>query len=639
VKSKFVVAAAVFATAFMFPASAWAAVVFAPAVPYAAGATPYDTTTGDFDGDGAPDIVITNVFSSTVSVLLNDGNGAFGAPALYSTGTGPAGVDVGDLSNDGILDIVTSNRSSDDVSVLLGIGDGTFAPAVPYPAGDGAESVQIGDFDGDSDPDLAVVNFGGDSVSLLVGNGDGTFAPKVDFPAGNDNGEVALSDFNGDGDVDLVTSNFNDDSVSVLLNLGGGALGPPVTYPVGNAPGDVVAADFNDDGTSDILTANQGPVPGAVSMLAGNGDGTFDAAVHLPVPHKVGALVIEDINGDGKLDIAAAGEFDDSVAVLLGNGDGTVTDTTTHAVGDAPVQLAAADFDGDGKPDLVTGDYSSNTASVLINQSSSTFTTGPTATISGTVRQGQTLTAGEGTPVPTQDSFAYKWFADGSEIGGQTAKTLLLTSTQVGKKISVEVTAKKAGLTDASDTSPETAPVIGIFVPGPTASISGYARIGSILTAHAGSPSPTPSILGYRWFADGVQLTPVTRTLTLTSAMRGKRIQVRVYAIKSGYLTATNLSPATAQVSSLQAKTISLELNDYTVKRGQRVYANIELLAPGEPWSILLDGKTLVSGKASSKGTADTSFVVPTNATLGIRTIRANGLFPDRTDLDRITIK
>jgi hypothetical protein len=308
-------------------------------------------------------------------------------------------------------------------------------------------------------------------------------------------------------------------------------------------------------------------------------------------------------------------------------------DTTVVGAG-----LERSDADG------IDGDQTDNSAATsgaayVFVSPPTTFTTGPTASISGTARQGQTLTAGEGSPVPAPDSFSYVWLADGVTIPGATAKTFKLTSAQVGKKISVTVTAHKAGLDDASDTSPETVPVVGIFIPGPTATISGYAQVGSTLTARPGSISPAPTSLAYRWYADGVKLSNTAKTLKLTSTHRGKRITVRIYAIKPGYLTAADTSPATARVSSLQAKTISLELNDYTVRRGQRVYANLDELAAREPWSIVLDGKKLASGTADSQGYSKTSFVIPAIATLGIRTIHAYGKFPDRTDPDRITVR
>lgn len=259
-----------------------------------------------------------------------------------------------------------------------------------------------------------------------------------------------------------------------------------------------------------------------------------------------------------------------------------------------------------------------------------TFNPATTGTVGGSQVLAATATSG----LPVAFSIDSSSGAGVCELNGS-----VLTYLKVGTCV---VNADQAGndsYEPADRVTRSVAVDLAVFNPGPSASITGLGRVGSTLTANAGSPSPTPSILGYRWFADGQQLSQVTRTLKLTSAHHGKRIQVRVYAIRSGYRTATSLSPATARVSSLQAKTISLELNDYTVGRGQRVYANLDELASGEPWSIVLDGTKLASGHADSTGYAKTSFVIPSTATLGIRTIRANGLFPDRTDLDRITIR
>jgi hypothetical protein len=233
----------------------------------------------------------------------------------------------------------------------------------------------------------------------------------------------------------------------------------------------------------------------------------------------------------------------------------------------------------------------------------------------------------------------YEWFADGVPIGGATAKTFKLTSDEVGLGISVKITAKEPGYVDASDTSDETVPVEGIFTPGPTASISGLRRVGSTLTANAGSPSPAPDSLAYRWFMDGKQLATKTKTLKLGAGTEGKRIRVKVYALKAGYVTAADLSAATARISNLQAKRISMQLNDDTVARGRRVYAEIERLAPGERFSIELDGAKLAAGNANTKGVAAVGFTIPVNAATGGRLIRAVGHFPDRIDNDLITIR
>ena len=598
-------------------------------------------TIGDMNGDSDLDLVAANANADTVSVLLGDDNGTFLSATHFPIAPGdfPTSVTTGDVDGDTFRDVVTANEISNNVTVLMGNGDGTFDPAVPYPTnGLSPQSVAIADLDSDTDLDLAVANIATDNVSVLLNDGNGIFAPAAPplYPTGVGPNEVVIGDINGDPSPDLVTANLSSGSVTVLLGNGDGTFQPPQTHVNFGNVGAVAIGEFDGDGVSDLaITVNNNL---AVVVLLGNGDGTFTPGQQKDVGTGPSSVAIGDLDADSIVDIIVTNEAgDDTVSVLTGNGDGTFDDQVVVPTGGAsPTSVRLAHLDDDGRLDVVTANANSNTVSVLLNPSE--FTTGPTATISGTVRQGQTLMADEGTPVPTQDSFTYEWFADGATIGGATAKTFVPTSAQVGKKITVTVTAIKAGLNDASDTSPETVPVIGIFAPGPKASIDGLARVGSTLYARPGSPSPTPTSFVYRWYADG-KLVGTARTLKLALAHHGKRIQVRIYAVKPGFLTASNLSPATAKISNLQAKTISMELNDYTVKRGQRIYAEIELLASGEPWSIVLDGKKLASGVANTKGIAVTGLTIPTNATTGKRILRAYGKFTDRTDPDRITVR
>jgi len=103
-----------------------------------------------------------------VSILLNAGDGTFGAPTAFDVGLAPTDVAIEDLDGDAVLDLVVSNKDSDDVSILLGVGDGTFGPAEAFPAGDGPQAVAIGDLDGDTVPDLAVADYNSDSVAILL---------------------------------------------------------------------------------------------------------------------------------------------------------------------------------------------------------------------------------------------------------------------------------------------------------------------------------------------------------------------------------------------------------------------------------------------------------------------------------------
>jgi len=147
-------------------------VSFAPQTPYAVGSNPEGVAIGDFNGDGHPDLAVANVNNNnndnTVSVLLGKADGTFGAQTTYAVGRGPAGVAIGDFNGDGHPDLAVTNEGSGTVSVLLGKGDGTFGAQTTYPVGNYPQDVAIGDFNGDGHPDLAVTNSNSNTVSVLL---------------------------------------------------------------------------------------------------------------------------------------------------------------------------------------------------------------------------------------------------------------------------------------------------------------------------------------------------------------------------------------------------------------------------------------------------------------------------------------
>jgi hypothetical protein len=161
---------------------------FGSQVTYETGPSPGYVATGDFNGDGITDLVVTNWYSENVSVLLGNGDGSFKAGVNYAVGRSPSSVSIGDFNGDGIADIVVSNYYDNTVSVLLGNGDGSFQTQVTYGTGFCPGSIVIGDFNRDGFSDLAVDLWGGapypGGVSVLLGNGDGTFQSHWDFGAG-----------------------------------------------------------------------------------------------------------------------------------------------------------------------------------------------------------------------------------------------------------------------------------------------------------------------------------------------------------------------------------------------------------------------------------------------------------------------
>ena len=156
-------------------------VSFAPQAIYAVGSSPQDVAIGDFNGDGHPDLAVTNSGANTVSVLLGKADGTFGAQTTYAVGSGPTAVAIGDFNGDGHPDLAVTNASSTTVYVLLGKGDGTFGAQTAYGVGSRPEGVAIGDFNGDGHPDLAVTNSSSGTVSVLLSRANPTAASVSRF--------------------------------------------------------------------------------------------------------------------------------------------------------------------------------------------------------------------------------------------------------------------------------------------------------------------------------------------------------------------------------------------------------------------------------------------------------------------------
>jgi len=213
------------------PTTVLADPLFADKADYGTGTNPYSVAIVDLNADGKPDLVTPNYASSTVSVLLGNGDGTFGAKTDFATGTNPISVAIGNLNADGKPDLVTANYTSSTVSVLLGTGDGTFGAKTDFATGTGPNSVAIGGLTADLKPDLATANRIASTVSVLPGNGDGTFGAKMDFATGTNPQSVAIGDLDADDEPDLVTANYTPSTVSVLLNARTTGVGPTPSDP------------------------------------------------------------------------------------------------------------------------------------------------------------------------------------------------------------------------------------------------------------------------------------------------------------------------------------------------------------------------------------------------------------------------
>ena len=420
---------------------------FRPATKWATGKLyAYYVETGDFNGDGIPDLAVTNEPATlsgagTVSVLLGKGDGTFAAAVNYPVGPAPGTIVAADFNGDGKLDLATLDNINETgivnkVWVLLGRGDGTFQPAVSTATPTISGNLAYVDLNHDGKPDLVIADQITSAMAIMMGNGDGTFQAATQYvvapqpgsiaplPLGDGNtalltvdnvsstqfisfvpsngmilspqlltvgigpASIAAGDLNGDNRPDLVITDPQAGDIYVLPTGAYGQPGNPVTYSLGSQPGALALADVNRDGKLDVIAADQT----GLDVLLGKGDGTLGAARTFSAGGSLNSVTVADFNSDGKPDVAAVNASAGGVSLFLGNGDGTfqIPRTVPLAGGLVPLSAVTADLNGDGKPDLVVAfNQTDNTQpggiAVLLGKGDGTFQAPLPVTLPGPV--------------------------------------------------------------------------------------------------------------------------------------------------------------------------------------------------------------------------------------------------------------
>jgi hypothetical protein len=317
-----------------------------------------DLKSADLNGDGALDLAVSSTGLSDVAIMLGAGHNKFSDPILISSGIIdglPLTIEIQDFNNDGNLDLAALYAITRKVVVLLGNGQGGFTPSATINIGVNVNTIISADFNNDGKLDLVVRGASG-GLALCIGNGQGGFT-QIDTGIGGNTPDFVFTagDFDGDGNRDLAIFDLLQNGVGgfnivILPGDGQGGFGQPSNVSVPERLLFLSAKDLNLDGQDDLIYTPSN-IGHAIYVALSNPGGGFGA----PVAYEVGSagpVVTTDINGDGNLDLISANFDAGTVSLLLGDGDGSFNQQTPLPVFVAPFGIATGDFDRDGRIDL-----------------------------------------------------------------------------------------------------------------------------------------------------------------------------------------------------------------------------------------------------------------------------------------------
>jgi len=370
---------------------------------------PYALVVQDLDGDGLVDIASANCLSDSVTTFFGGAGGAFGAEPSQVLKPGvarqrcPLLLQAADLDGDGLTDLVSTNVGTDTVTIFRQTSARVFGSSPQQVIGPFPEphTPVLADWNADGHPDLIVSTTISGFIGLFRNNGAGIMVDplliSVDPVALPSPGGLDAADFDGDGLLDLAVSSSFTNAVGIFRQTAPGQFeAAPSTLllsptSISHQIGNIAAADMNGDGLADLVV---GSAQEAVIFLQ-RSPGVFDPEVAVVVagdPNPTGqvsgsgiigngvtAFVVEDLDGDGRVDLAAAQKANQKATVFLQPGPGRLARRPVVELRPGESMLKAvrtptlADLDGDGAPELVVASQDTDRVNVFARRAGAFF--------------------------------------------------------------------------------------------------------------------------------------------------------------------------------------------------------------------------------------------------------------------------
>jgi hypothetical protein len=355
---------------------------------------PHPVATGDFDGDGKVDLAVGDTDTGIISILKNQTSEpnslSFGAKIDYGVGF-PTSITTGDFNADGLLDLVVTNLFSSRISVFRNTSSGTglisFASKLDLTTGEYPQSITINDFNKDGLLDIAVVNAQSNTLSIFINtttkNETLNFKPKLDFTTGSEPHSIASCDFNNDKLIDLVVANYGSNTISVFRNLGNDAtlFTPKFDLNVGVRPINVTIGYLDQDQLPDIVVVNQGSNTISTFRNSTSSVDLISFATKKDVEVGQGPIfsALSDLDGDQFVDLISVNQNENTISVIKNKSTGigvlNFESRVDFPTGESPISTVIADFNQDDKSDIIVAQWSAAKLGYFKNTMRSSTTT------------------------------------------------------------------------------------------------------------------------------------------------------------------------------------------------------------------------------------------------------------------------